>query len=410
MVVSVVVPGSKSVTHRAFLLGALSGVGCRVSGGLLGADNRSTLSVLRGLGARFVVEDDGSVVFSPARLRAGSGTLDCGNSGTTLRLMVGQAAVLGGRVTLSGDGSLRSRPNGALLDALAALGARVGSVDGRAPVWVEGPLRAGEVVLPGGSSSQFASSLMLALARVPGESTLRLRGPVASRPYLDVTVAVAGAFGLRFGVEGDGDGLVVRVPGGQRVAAGEFAVEGDWSGAAFMMVAGAVLGRVVRLVGLRADSAQGDRGVVALVRRFGVGVEWVGDALVVSPGALVGGGWIDVGGTPDLFPPLCALAAVSRGRTVLFGAPGLRDKECDRIAAMGAGLRALGVVCSERGDGIEIEGGDVSGGSVHAFDDHRVHMAFSVLGGVADVVVDGRGCEGVSYPGFHGDLARVRAG
>ncbi|MEZ4435691.1 MAG: hypothetical protein R3F65_25110 [bacterium] len=116
-------------------------------------------------------------------------------------------------------------------------------------------------------------------------------------------------------------------------------------------------------------------------------------------------GWIDVG-TPDLFPPLCALAAVSRGRTVLFGAPGFRDKECDRIAAMGAGCRALGV-CAERG--WDRDRGGMCRGRVHAFDDHRVHMAFSVLG-VADVVEDGRGCEGVSYPGFHGDLARVRAG
>lgn len=413
--VRIVVPGSKSVTHRAFLLGALSAVPCRVEGALLGADCLSTLGVLRGLGARFVVEG-GVVCFEPASLGPGSGAvLDCGNSGTTLRLMAGQVARFEGGVTLSGDASLQSRPNGALVEALRALGASVESVGGRAPLTVCGPVRAGVVELPARTSSQFASSLMLALAQVEGESVVRLAGPVASRPYLAVTAEVAGAFGLRFDFVDEIDGgLSIGVPGGQRVGASGYVVEGDWSGAAFMLVAGALLGRSVALVGLRGDAVQGDRVIAELVGRFGARVGWQGGALVLEPGELVGGGGIDVGGTPDLFPPLCALAAGSVGRTVLYGAPGLRDKECDRIAAMAEGLGRLGVVCRERRDGIEIVGGGIGGGGigggvVHAFEDHRVHMAFSVLARVARgrVEVDGRGCEGVSYPMFHRDLERV---
>jgi 3-phosphoshikimate 1-carboxyvinyltransferase len=224
-------------------------------------------------------------------------------------------------------------------------------------------VRAGVVELPARTSSQFASSLMLALAQVEGESEVRLAAPVASRPYLAVTAEVAEAFGLRFGFVDEPDGgLSIRVPGGQRPAASRYAVEGDWSGAAFMLVAAALLERSVALVGLRREAVQGDRVVAELVGRFGARVGWRGAALVLEPGPLRGAGAIDVGATPDLFPPLCALAAGSVGSTVLYGAPGLRDKECDRIAAMAEGLGRLGVRCRERRDGIEIGGGSDRGG------------------------------------------------
>lgn len=403
-------PGSKSVTHRAYVLGALSAVPCRVEGGSTGADCRSTLGALAALGAQFVVEGD-VVAFEPATW-AGGGVLDCGNSGTTLRLLMGQAARLAAPVRLVGDRSLEARPNGPLVAALRGLGAQVEAEDGRAPVVVRGPIEAGEVALPARTSSQFASSLMLALAQCAGESVVRLAAPVASRPYLAVTEAVAAAFGVRFEVVTGEGGLVIRVPGGQRPAATGYRVEGDWSGAAFPLVAGAVLGRAVAVEGLRRDSAQGDRAVAEVVGRFGASVEWVGELLRVEPGALRAPAPVDVGATPDLFPPLCALAACSEGTTVLYGAPGLRDKECDRIAAMAAGLSALGVRCRERADGIEIEGGPIGGGAVASHDDHRVHMAFSILAAVAGggVEVDGRGCEAVSYPAFHADLARISAG
>lgn len=409
-------PGSKSVTHRAYVLAAASAVPCRVEGGSTGADCRSTLGALAALGARFVVEGD-VVTFEPSRW-AGGGVLDCGNSGTTLRVLMGQAARLSAPVRLVGDRSLESRPNGPLVAALRALGARVDASGGRAPVEVRGPIAAGEVALPARTSSQFATSLMLALAQCAGDSVLRLAAPVASRPYLAVTEAVAAAFGVRFVVDEGPAGLVIGVPGGQRPAAAGYRVEGDWSGAAFPLVAGAVLGQAVAVEGLRRDSAQGDRAVAELVGRFGPEVGWVGALLRSTPGALRAPAPVDVGQTPDLFPPLCALAACSEGRTVLYGAPGLRDKECDRIAVMAAGLTALGVRCRERADGIEIEGGLGAGeasGGVACHGDHRVHMAFSILARVARaagraVEVDGRGCEAVSYPAFHADLARLAAG
>ena len=404
------VPTSKSVTHRALLLAAQSEIPCRIHRPLRGADNLATLACLRALGAR--ADDDGpDLVFTPTEgWQPPSHPLDCGNSGTTLRLLSSQAARLEADVTLTGDASLQARPNRALLQALEGLGVRTHSDGGRAPLTVCGPLQAGRASLPGQVSSQFASSLLLALAVTPGDSTLTLNAPVASRPYLDLTTRHAAAFGLRWSVDPFRGGLRCLIPGGQRPRCSEVQVEGDWSGAAFPLLAGILTGRSVRLCGLDPHSAQGDRALVSFLRAFGQAVEWQGAHLVLSPKPLVAPGPLDLGATPDLFPALAVLAARAPGDVVLHGAPSLRDKECDRIAAMAAGLQALGATVSERPDGACFGAfpADPRPAQVHSHHDHRVYMAFRVLSAVASVEVDGAGCEAVSYPDFETDLLAFR--
>jgi 3-phosphoshikimate 1-carboxyvinyltransferase len=404
-------PSSKSLSHRAALLAVLSRRPCRVRGLLWGDDNAHTVAALGALGARVWRDGDDLCAAPVAELRAPGGPIDCGNSGTTLRLLTAQAARLGAPVRLDGDASLRSRPNDALLDALRALGARVqAGPRGRAPLEVQGPLHAGPARLPAGGSSQYASALVLALPLIPGDSTLRLDGPVASRPYLELTLQEAAAAGLQLHVTALGDGLQIEIPGGQRPDVAELQVEGDWSAAAFPLVAAALQGRPVRVRGLRADSAQGDRALMDLLPRFGPQLRFGPAGLELQPGPLMGAGEVHMGATPDLFPALCALAAAAPGLTRFVGAPGLRDKECDRIRAMVDGLRALGVDAAELPDGAELRGGRPwTAAQVRAHDDHRVRMAFSALGLVAPVEVDSPGCEAVSYPSFPAHLEALRA-
>lgn len=407
--VQLAAPASKSVTHRAFILAAAAAP-CRVESALLGADCRSTLDVLRGLGAEISVEAPGTVTFHSFAARAPAEPLDCGNSGTTLRLMTGQATRWEFEVTLTGDDSLRSRPNGQLLEALARLGVRVASRDGRAPLTVRGPLRAGEVRLPGGLSSQYTSSLILALALTEGRSTISVARPVASRPYLDLTADVARSFGLELEVREDEEALTFVVPGGQRPSADVYAVEADWSGAAFPIVGAAITGQRLALSGLRRDSLQGDRAIAPIVESYGCGVSWDGDDLRVEPGPLRSPGAIGLGQTPDMFPALCVLAAAAEGTTTLHGSPGLRHKECDRIAAMAQGLTRLGVACEELDDGLIVHGGPAHAGAVRSHHDHRIHMAFAILGLVSEgaVDIDHPECAAVSYPDFHAHLAALR--
>ena len=414
--VDIRVPSSKSETHRALLLGALSAVPCAVHHPLMGQDCRSTLRVLQQLGAQASVSES-TIQFQPiADLQPPADILDCGNSGTTMRLLLAQVARLSSPATLTGDASLQTRPNRPLLDALDALGAHCQSAGGRAPVTICGPLRAGAVGLPPQVSSQYASALLLALSLLPGDSRLHMQAPVASRPYLDITQAVAADFGLEWQLTEQTDGLLFQIPGGQRPSASEVDVAGDWSAAAFPLVAGALLGRSVRLHGLRADSAQGDRRVTDFLTRFGQRISWQGSSLTLTPAPIRGGGALDLGATPDLFPALAVLAACADSPTRLAGAPSLRDKECDRIAAMVQGLRSLGADLDELPDGVVLRPHrQLHGGRVHAHDDHRIHMAFRVLGLQLQAVhggrveVDGHGCAAVSYPRFDEDLLKLTA-
>lgn len=409
--VEIWVPSSKSVTHRAFLLGALSDVPCRVERPLWGADCLSTLSVLAALGAR--AERVGAhVEFSPIDdLRPASGTLDCGNSGTTLRLLLGQVARLAGSVTLSGDASLCTRPNSPLLQVLSELGAAVTSSEGRAPITVRGPVRPGAVTLPPRVSSQYGSSLLLALSLTEGPSRVHMTAPVASRPYLDITSRVAEAFGLSWSTTEADDGLWFDLPGGQRPSASVYQVPGDWSGAAFPLVAGALCGVPMRLRGLDAHDPQGDRAIVSFMERFGQGLHWDGDVLCLEPRPLHAAGELDLGATPDLFPALVALAAMCPGQTAFVGAPSLRHKECDRIEAMASILAVLGIHCVEAPDGLTVSGGAPAGaGAVTSMHDHRIYMAARVLSlRVAGLTVDGAGCERVSYPPFEDHLEQIRS-
>ncbi|MCB9522176.1 MAG: 3-phosphoshikimate 1-carboxyvinyltransferase [Myxococcales bacterium] len=402
------VPPSKSVTHRAFLLAAQSATPCTVHHPLLGADCRSTLSVLAGLGARFAV-GEAQVRFEPVVAFGGAQGLDCGNSGTTLRLLSAFAATLPGRSSLSGDASLQGRPNGPLLAALESLGATVGSRDGRAPLTIQGPIGSGEAMLSPRVSSQYASGLALALARLPGGGAVVLQRPVASRPYLDITVQVAQAFGLTLAVVEDAETVRLLVPGGQRVAAAEFTVEADWSSAAFPLVGAALLGRALALEGLNPGSPQGDRVVADQVERFGPQVQWQGRDLRLAPAPLRAAGTLDLGACPDLFPALVALAAAAPGTTVFTGAPSLRHKESDRIAAMARGLEAVGVPCEERPDGLVVHGGGArQPAAIACHHDHRIHMAFRLLSAAGPrLAVDSPGCEAVSYPEFNAHLAAL---
>ncbi|MEK6975999.1 MAG: 3-phosphoshikimate 1-carboxyvinyltransferase [Candidatus Thermoplasmatota archaeon] len=404
---TVTAPPSKSQTHRAFLLAAQSVVPCTVQSPLLADDTRATLSCLLALGARIHLDPDRpeTVQFLPASLRAPTQALDCRNSGTTLRILSATAARLGQPVTLTGDDSLRERPNGALHDALRARGATVESRDGKAPVTVRGPLRPGSVRLPAGSSSQYASALLLSLPMLAGPSILDVEAPVASAPYLEVTLDTARAFGLA--IQRSADRFAM--PGGSLPRADAFTVEGDWSAAAFPLAAAAVTGGSVTVQGLRADSMQGDRAILGHLQSFGASLG-PGDSLRGGP--LHSPGVIDVSQTPDLFPALVAVAACARGTTTFTGGANLRHKESDRIAAMADGLSRLGADVRETPDGLVVAGGQpLRGATLASHGDHRVHMALCVaaLAAQGPSTLDDPAAAAVSYPGFHADLAALGA-
>ena len=401
---------SKSETHRALVLAARSGSPVRVYNPLSAQDTHSTRDAVCALGAVVEEASDHWLVHAK-RLGPPDRAMDCGNSGTTLRLMTAQAAMMPATIDLVGDSSLSRRPNQPLLDALRALGAEVESTQGRAPIRVRGPLRGGDVSLPGRLSSQFASALVLALPFAEFGSVVTVESPVHSRPYLDLTIAMAQQAGLSVVLsEFAGGDLQLAIPGQQSVSASSLTVGADWSTAALVMAAALLSGGSVRLVGLDPKSAQGDRRILDHLAGFGASITHHTDGSIELAGTeLSSPGRIDVSQTPDLFPPLCAIAATAKGQTLLQGSSGLRHKECDRIAAMARGLRAAGIECKERSDALLITGGRPRAADYSAEGDHRVHMALCALALAADEpsTVDGAWSTVISYPGFHTDLGSL---
>ncbi|MFP4188301.1 MAG: 3-phosphoshikimate 1-carboxyvinyltransferase [Halobacteriales archaeon] len=389
---SVEAPPSKSYTHRGILAGAL-GDGTRVLNPLKSADTEASLRCARGLGAS-VDEDDGTVVIDgvDGAPRTPDDVLDCGNSGTTTRLFAGSASLVDGLAVLTGDESLRSRPNGPLLSSLRELGATARSTrgNGRAPLVVGDSLQGGETTIDGSVSSQFISSLLFAAPLTDGAS-VRVEGELKSRPYVDITLEVLDDMGVE--VQETDNGF--EVPGGQRYDADEFRVPGDFSSASYPLAAGAVAGEA--RVGNLYPSAQGRLVTVDWDRDKGV-------ARVTGIADELGGVEFDASDNPDLTPTVAALGATAGGETRIVDAEHVRYKETDRLEAMATELGKMGAVVEEERDALYVDGdaSELVGTRVDGRDDHRVVMALAVAGLVAEgeTTVETADSVDVSYPGF----------
>lgn len=398
------------------MLGAVALGTTRLSHLAPGADVASTAACLRRLGVRMETPAPQQLVVHGAGwngLRAAGGPLDAGNSGTTLRLLAGLIASRPFRTVVAGDASLSRRPMRRVIDPLTAMGATIGSTDGRAPLVIDGgPLAAVHWTSPV-ASAQVKSAIMLAALTAAG--TTSVTEPLATR---DHTERAFPAFGLHAAAEG----LTVRVPGGQQATAPAeaLAVPGDPSSAAVWAAAAAAIpGSSVRIEGLclnprrlgftRALARMGAR--VTLSVTGDVGGEPVG-VLEVAHEGHVEGATIAPGEVPDLIDELPVLAARAAlgGSLEVSGAGELRVKESDRISALVSGLVALGVRAEERPDGFFVEGSrQPAGGTVDAAGDHRLVMAFALvaLGASGPTRITGAEAVAVSYPDFSRDLARL---
>jgi 3-phosphoshikimate 1-carboxyvinyltransferase len=398
-------PASKSHLQRLLLAAALAGGESRLDRAGHSADGEACLGVVQGLGAQ--VRREGEAI----RIRGGlpgvgmASTLECGESGFCLRAAAALAALAPGATTLHGRGSLAARPVDMVLEPLRALGAEGCSRGGLPPLVVRGPLRGGAARVDGRESSQALSGLLLALPRAEGDSDVRVDG-LRSAPYVRMTLEVLEAFGAR--VEASADLSRFHVPGRQTYRAVDLDVEGDWSGAAFLLVAGALAGEVT-VDGLSPRSPQADRAVLEALDLAGVPVSWDGPSLRVRQGSLKGFHF-DATHCPDLFPPLAALACHARGTTRLRGVSRLARKESDRARALLEELSAMGARVGLDGDMMIIHGGTLQGGRVDPRHDHRMAMACAVaaLASRDGAVMEGEACVAKSYPDFFDALASLR--
>ena len=361
--------------------------------------------MIRDLGAQVWEEGASLVILGGGRPR--SGHLDCGESGFCLRAAAAVAALEDRPMTLAGRGSLLTRPMDMLLEPLRQLGVACATQGGLPPLELTGPLQGGRATVDGRASSQFLSGLLLALPRAPLDSVLEVEG-LRSAPYIRMTLDVLEAFGVRVEASAALDRFAI--PGRQVYRPVDLGVEGDWSGAAFLLVAGAVAGEVA-VAGLNPASAQADRAVLEALAAAGATPHWEGGALRVGRSRLQGFQF-DATDCPDLFPPLAVLACHAEGVTRLKGAGRLKVKESDRATALVAELSALGATLRVEDDWMVIQGGPLRGGAVDAHNDHRIAMACAVaaLGSREGADLTGEGSVDKSYPEFFEDLNALRGG
>lgn len=395
----VVAPASKSDAQRALAAASLARGRSVVSGYTPCADTDAALGVIEALGA--AVERRGGTILVDGWRRDAAPRVDCRESGLSLRMFAALAALNDREITLDGRGSLRSRPVDMIEDALRACGAACRSDGGRPPLVVRGPLRGGTIVVDGSVTSQHVTGLLLALPLADDDTRLVVER-VTSRPYLAMTVRTLKAFGIA--IEARSDLSVFSVPGRQRYSRTNYEVEGDWSGASCLLVAGAIAGRVA-VDNLDLLSAQPDRAVLDVLRRAGARVTVDGRTVMVERGALTAFEW-HAGDTPDLVPALVALACHSAGTSRITGVARLRYKESDRVAALVEMFRAIGGEVAADDDALVVSGGPLRGGTAETRHDHRLAMAASVaaLGTATGVTVDDPACVDKSYPRFFEDL------
>jgi 3-phosphoshikimate 1-carboxyvinyltransferase len=402
-------PPSKSYTHRAIAIAALSKK-ATVNNPLISEDTRATIRASEAYGASFEHKKESLVIKGVVgKLKTPDNVLDVANSGTTLRIMTAIASLAEGATVLTGDASIRSRPNTPLLNALNDLGAEAFSTrnNGMAPIVVRGKMRGGRVYIDGSISSQFISALLIACPFARTETKVMIKGEMKSRPYVNITIDMLKDAGAKIIEDGTN---AFTIPPEQEYDLRSYNVPGDFSSASYIMAAGALCGDVT--IKNLFPTEQGDSVLIDILGKMGTQIKWdeKKGEVKVNRSELQGIN-VDVGKTPDLVPTLAVLGAASKGTMVIENAEHVRYKETDRLHAMTVELKKMGVDITEEKDRLIIRGGTLKGAQVHGWDDHRIVMALAVAGMVAGgTTIDTVESVGISYPGFFEDLKKIGAG
>lgn len=402
---SVTPPPSKSQAHRLLICAALGCEPCSIVCNAVNDDIMATMRCLNALGAS-ITYSSGVFNVTPVKVVKG-GTLDCGESGSTLRFLVSVAAVLGADATFVGAGKLPQRPMGDLLNALAQHGVSfTRHATDELPLTCNGTLLGGKYTLPGNISSQYLTGLLFALPLAAEDSEIEVINGLTSASYVTMTLDA-----LRIaGVNIEQCGNIYRIKGNQQYRMPQrVVVEGDWSSAAFWVVAGVTGKQPITVCGMNNDSLQGDSYIIEHLRSMGAFIECTENGVVAMPSHLFGTE-LDCTDTPDLVPVLAVAAAVAQGTTVFTGVGRLRYKESDRLAAVSDLLASFGITSQIGEDTFTVYGGEpVATKAVDSYNDHRIAMSAAVMSALASGVttIKQHTCVAKSYPTFFDDFAML---
>ncbi len=399
-------PRSKAYTHRALITSLLTRGETRIETPLRCDDTANTLQAIRGLGAQVTIHGDEMTVTGQGALSKPQGTIDCGESGATLRFLTAVSAAFPHTVTLTGGTGLSSRPMLPLVRALESLGANVRlEANPKFQIDVQGPLRGGKAIIPGDVSSQFISGLLLAAPLAEKDVRIRVNGRTESRPYVDMTLEVM----KKHGVDVEEPSSEFIVPAPQQYHPTTHMVPGDFSSASFLLAAAATAGDKITLSGLDESSGEPDAVILDVLSKIGARVEKSGHSVQLEKGTIESFEF-DARDHPDLVPVLAILACSAKGPSVIRGVARLRYKETNRLETVPEELRKMGANISFGPDRMIVEGPrKLVGQELSSHGDHRVAMACTIASLTADGTSLIQGAETVSksYPNFFEDLSSL---
>jgi 3-phosphoshikimate 1-carboxyvinyltransferase len=396
-------PASKSMTQRAIAAALLADGQSIIHNPSYCDDSLAAMSIAVGLGARVEPQVNELKINGSAVLKEPK--LNCGESGLAIRMFSPIAALYPAEIKMVGANSLKKRPMFMIEEALNQLGVKCTSSGGFLPLTIEGPIVGGHCEIDGSISSQLLTGLLMALPLAAGNSEIRVNN-LKSKPYIDMTIQILKSFGIS--VE-NRDYSLFRIQGNQKYIPQSYTVEGDWSGGAFLLVAGAINGQLC-VRGLRSDSMQSDKLIVNALENAGAHIISGENQIEITRSELKAFEF-DATESPDLFPPLVALASYCEGISTIKGVSRLIYKESDRAKALQEEFSKMGIKIEINDDLMFVIGGKPQGARVESHDDHRIAMAIAVasLGATGKVSIRDSQCIAKSYPGFFDDLRHVGA-
>ncbi len=398
-------PSSKSYAQRAIALALLAEGRTTLRNIEFCKDTRSAISCIEALGAKVSYLDESTIAIDGG-LHPVTDTLMVGESGLATRLFTPIASLNSTPICIKGEGTLLHRPMMMMIEPLRRLGVEVRDGGGHLPIEVKGPIHGGNIEVDGSFSSQFITGLLLALPLAKEDTTLHVRSAV-STPYIDMTIDTAKRFGVEI-MHHEGDYSEFYIEGGQKYTPADLAIEGDWSGASTMLVAGAISGRVT-VKNLSTLSKQADTAICRALERAGAGIIIEGDSITVTKRRLRPFTF-DATNSPDLFPALAALAAAAHGQSTIIGTQRLLHKESDRAETIRQEYEKLGIEVDISEENVmKIRGGEIHPATVFSHNDHRIAMslAVSALRCKEDVTIENAECVEKSYPTFFEDLESI---
>ncbi len=400
----VIAPPSKSMAVRAIAAASLVTGEVTIHRTSHCDDALSASRVIEAMGSKITGKGDTLIIRSGLTKSSGKRVLDCGESGLCMRMFAPIAALTAEETILVASGSLRARPM-EMVEKLRTLHAYCATDNGCAPIMIKGPLKGGSIHIDAAVTSQFLTGLLMALP-VCGEPSTIFASHLKSAPYVRMTVSLLEHFGIM--IEHDEDCAVFSIPGRQAYRGTAYKVEGDWSAAAFLLVAGAIAGNVL-VRGLDPFSFQADKAVVGALAEAGAGIV-MGKDWLQAQRKVLHGFTFDATDCPDLFPPLVALASACEGTSVIHGAGRLKHKESDRARALASEFGKMGIAVTISGDTMEVRGGSTKEAQVDSHNDHRIAMACAVaaLAGTGPVHIGNWAAVSKSYPDFFHDLGKLQ--